>query len=86
MELPLTLEGQELDSVIYAEVIDSVDIDSLLLWHRFNVYSFVEPTHTYYWNGNKVRYSVTQYTDRFFEPFDSQGISKRYAPAEPTEA
>ncbi len=56
-----------------------MDINSILIWQKFNCYNFVEDTHTYYWNGNRVRYSVTQFIDRFFEPFDSEGVSKRYA-------
>ena len=56
-----------------------MDVNSILIWHKFNCYRFVEKSHTYYYNNSKVKYSVTQYIDRFFEPFDSQGISKRYA-------
>lgn len=56
-----------------------MDINSLLVWHKFNCYNFVEDTHSYYYNGKRVRYSVTQYISRFFEEFDSEGISKRYA-------
>lgn len=56
-----------------------MDINSLLVWHKFNCYNFEESTHTYYYNGNKVRYSVTQFIRRFFEEFDSDSISKKYA-------
>ena len=56
-----------------------MDVNSILVWQKFNCYKFVEKSHIYYYNNSKVRYSVTQYIDRFFEPFDSQGISKRYA-------
>lgn len=56
-----------------------MDVNSILIWQKFNCYNFVESTHSYYYNGKRVRYSVTQYIDRFFEPFDSQGISARYA-------
>lgn len=56
-----------------------MDINSILIWQKFNNYEFIEDTHTYYYNGSKVRYSVTQYINRFFEPFDSEDISKKYA-------
>lgn len=56
-----------------------MDINALLIWQKFNCYKFVEKTHTYYYNDSKVGLSVTQYIDRFFEPFDSETISKRYA-------
>lgn len=57
-----------------------IDINSILIWQKFNYcYNFVESNHSYYYKGNKVKYSVTQFIDRFFEPFDSEGVSKRYA-------
>lgn len=56
-----------------------MDIDSILIWQKFNCYNFVESTHSYYYNGSKVKYSVTGFIDRFFEPFDSETISKKYA-------
>ncbi len=56
-----------------------MDVNSILIWQTFNGYMFEEKTHTYYWNGSKVRYSVTQFIDRFFEPFDSENISRKYA-------
>lgn len=56
-----------------------MDINSILVWQKFNCYNFVEKTHCYYYNGKQVKYSVTQYISRFFEPFDSEAISKKYA-------
>lgn len=57
-----------------------MDINSLLIWHKFtSCYNFEESTHSYYYLGNRVRYSVTQFIHKFFEEFDSEGISKRYA-------
>lgn len=56
-----------------------MDIESLKIWHKFNCYTFVEDTHTYYYNGSKVRFSVTQYISRFFEEFDSERVSAQYA-------
>ena len=56
-----------------------MDVNSILVWQKFNCYNFVESNHTYYYNGSRVKYSVTQYIDRFFEPFDRDGVSARYA-------
>lgn len=56
-----------------------VDVDSILVWQKFNTYNFIEDTHSYYYNGDRVRYSVTQFLSRFSEEFDSEGVSKRYA-------
>ena len=56
-----------------------MDINSILVWQKFNKYNFVESTHSYYYNGSRVKYSVTQYISRFFEEFDSETISKKYA-------
>lgn len=56
-----------------------IDVNSLLVWQKFNCYNFVEDTHTYYWGDKKVKTSVTKYINRFFEPFDSETISKNYA-------
>ena len=56
-----------------------MDINSLLIWHAFNCYNFEESTHSYYYNGKKVRYSVTQFIQRFHEKFDSEEISFNYA-------
>ena len=51
----------------------------LTIWQKFNVYEFVEDTHSYFYKGNRVRFSVTQFIGRFFEEFDSDGIAERYA-------
>ena len=56
-----------------------IDKKSLLIWHKFNCYNFEESTHSYYYNGKRVAYSVTQFIHRFFEEFDSESISKKYA-------
>ena len=55
------------------------NLDMLLMWEVFNGYLFVESSHKYYYNDIPVKYSVTQFINRFFEPFDSETISKRYA-------
>ena len=55
------------------------DINSILIWEKFNCYNFVESSHQYFYNEKPVKYSVTQFISRFFKPFDSIGISKRYA-------
>ena len=56
-----------------------MDIQSILLWERFNCYNFIESTHQYFYNEIPVKYSVTQFLSRFSEPFDSESVSKRYA-------
>lgn len=56
-----------------------MDINSILIWQKFNCYNFEESTHSYYYNGSRVKYSVTQFIHRFFEEFDSESVSKRYA-------
>lgn len=56
-----------------------MDINSILVWQKFNCYRFEEKTHTYYYNGSKVRYSVTQFIKRFHEEFNSEEVSKNYA-------
>ena len=56
-----------------------VDINSILIWQSFNSYNFEEKTHSYYYQGKRVNLSVTQYIERFFEPFDRDSISKKYA-------
>lgn len=50
-----------------------------LLWSQFNDYLFFEKEHKYTYKGEPVKTSVTQFIERFFEPFDSQEISKKYA-------
>ena len=57
----------------------SVIGDVVKLLNGFNQYTFVEDIHTYYYNGSKVKYSVTQFIKRFFKEFDSETISKKYA-------
>ena len=42
-------------------------------------YMFNEQEHKYYVNGAPVQFSVTQFIERYFEPFDSESISKKYA-------
>ena len=56
-----------------------MDVNSLLIWHKFNCYNFEESTHSYYYNGKRGKYSVTQFIERFHEKFDSEKISARYA-------
>ena len=56
-----------------------IDVNSLLIWQKFNCYNFVESTHSYYYNDKKVEYSVTQFLSKFSKPFDSENISKKYA-------
>ena len=56
-----------------------MDVNSLLIWQKFNNYMFVEKTHQYFWKGLPVRYSVTQFINRFHEEFDSEEISYKYA-------
>lgn len=55
------------------------DINSMKMWEVFNDYIFFEAPHQYYYKDNPVKYSVTQFINRFFEPFNSETISKRYA-------
>ena len=56
-----------------------IDINSILIWQFFNKYNFEEKTHTYFYQGKKVKHSVTQFIHRFFEEFDKENISKKYA-------
>lgn len=56
-----------------------IDVNSIIEWQKFNCYEFVESSHQYYYNNIPVKYSVTQFLSRFSEPFDSEGISKKYA-------
>ena len=56
-----------------------MDVNSILIWQKFNCYHFIEKTHQYLYHGKPVKYSVTGFTSRFVEPFDSEGISKKYA-------
>lgn len=50
-----------------------------LVWHSFNNYLFEESKHLYYYNGEPVKYSVTQYIHRYFEEFDVDSIATKYA-------
>ena len=56
-----------------------MDVTSLLTWHKFNDYRFIEDTHTYYYNNKPVRSSVTQFLHNFYAPFDSDSIAEKYA-------
>ena len=61
-------------------MIDAKSIgDVVKLINGFNCYTFVEDTHTYYYNGSRVRTSVTQFIGRYFPEFDKDNISKKYA-------
>lgn len=53
-----------------------IDVNSMLVWQKFNAYNFVEKTHQYFYYDKPVKYSVTQFLSRFSPPFDSEGISK----------
>ena len=56
-----------------------MDISSLLLWHKFNCYRFEESSHSYFYNDKRVNCSVTQFTHRFFQEFESDTIATKYA-------
>lgn len=56
-----------------------MNTDSLLIWHKFNAYNFIESTHQYFYYNAPVKYSVTQFIAKFYKAFDSEGISKKYA-------
>ena len=56
-----------------------MDINSLLLWHKFNCYRFEEDKHLYFYNDERVNCSVTQFTHNFFQEFDSDAIATKYA-------
>ena len=51
----------------------------LLTWSKFNCYTFYEKTHQYFYYDKPVKQSVTQFIEQFFEPFDRDAISKKYA-------
>lgn len=51
----------------------------LLTWSKFNCYTFYEKPHLYYYYDKPVKTSVTQFVSSFFEPFDKDNISKKYA-------
>ena len=54
-------------------------VDLHLLLQKFNKYTFVEDTHTYYCNGYPVSISVTTFIQRYFPKFDFDNISIKYA-------
>lgn len=56
-----------------------MDINSILIWHKFCGYNFIENTHSYYYYDKKVKWSVTQFLHNFYPEFDSETISKKYA-------
>lgn len=56
-----------------------VYINDILMWEVFNKYMFIESSHKYYYNNLPVKYSVTQFINKFFEPFDLETISSKYA-------
>ena len=56
-----------------------LNIESLLIWHKFNEYRFEEASHKYFYKDKPVQYSVTQWLSKFSEPFDSDSVSKKYA-------
>ena len=52
----------------------------LLIWSKFNCYTFYEKEHKYYYNERiPVKISVTKAIEQFFEPFNSEEISRKYA-------
>ena len=51
----------------------------LLTWSKFNCYTFYEKTHQYFFHDKPVHKSVTQFVSEFFEPFDKEGVSEKYA-------
>lgn len=50
-----------------------------LTWSKFNCYTFYEKPHQYFYYDKPVKQSVTQFTGSFFEEFDKEGISLKYA-------
>ena len=59
----------------------NIDINTLLLWSKFNDYKFYEKEHYYTYQGKRVQTSVTQLLKQYSKPFDqdkwSQIIAKR---------
>lgn len=51
----------------------------LLTWSKFNCYTFYEKTHQYYFYDKPVKQSVTGFIEQFFEPFNKEELSKKYA-------
>ena len=48
-------------------------------WSKFNCYTFYEKEHKYYYYDRPVKTSVTQFVGTFFDEFDRDGISLKYA-------
>lgn len=46
---------------------------------EFNHYTFYEDSHTYYYDDKVVQQSVTQFIKKYFQEFDSEAISAKYA-------
>lgn len=55
----------------------TIDIDTLLLWSKFNQYMFYEKEHYYTFNGERVKTSVTQFVGSLSPLFDKESISKK---------
>lgn len=53
--------------------------ETLLMFSKSNEYLFFEEPHEYYYDNKKVKLSVTQFVKTFFEEFDKQTISLKYA-------
>lgn len=51
----------------------------ILTWSQFNCYTFYEKEHKYYYYDKPVKQSVTKVIEQFFEPFNSEEISRKYA-------
>lgn len=51
----------------------------ILTWSKFNCYTFYEKEHKYFYYNTPVKQSVTAVIEQFFEPFNTQEISKKYA-------
>lgn len=48
-------------------------------WSKFNCYTFFEREHKYYYYDKPVKTSVTQFVGTFFDEFDRDGVSLKYA-------
>ena len=48
-------------------------------WSKFNCYTFYEADHKYYYYDTPVNISVTKFIEQFFEPFNIQEVSEKYA-------
>ena len=56
-----------------------IDAAPMTIWAAFNDYKFYEAEHKYFYKDKPVKTSVTQFVSTFFEPFDSEKISAKYA-------